>query len=226
LNRRAPLIVAIDGPAGVGKSSAARRLAERLGIPYLNTGAMYRALALAALDHGIDPGDREGVERLAGEVDIRLAPGEGADIEVLLDGRPVGERIKSPEVSEATSTIATYPAVRRQMVALQQEGGRALGGVVEGRDIGTRVFPDADFKFFFDARPEVRAGRRLAELLPRRPELTLEEVLDDLARRDHRDANRADSPLTRDATYRVVDTSDRGLEEIVAELEEVVRGGD
>lgn len=213
-------MVAIDGPAGVGKSTAARHLAARLGIPYLNTGAMYRALALEVLDRGVDPADERAVEGLAAVAAVELAPPAeaGGELEVRLHGRSVAARIKGPEVSEVTSRIATYPGVRRRLVELQREGGRRFGGVVEGRDIGTRVFPTARFKFFFDARPEVRAGRRLAELKPSRPELTLERVLAEQTARDARDSSRAESPLTRDETYRLVDTSDRGVDEVVEEL--------
>lgn len=222
-----PLVVAIDGPAGVGKSTAAKLLALRLGVPYLDTGAMYRAVALKALELGLDLEDAAGVERLAATVDLRLEAvtgGQGIDVVVLLDGVAVGERIRTPEVSAATSRLATYAAVRRRLVDLQREAGERWGGVVEGRDIGTRVFPDAAFKFFFEAKPEVRSRRRFEELAAAGREVSLDEVHADLEARDRRDSSRDHSPLTRDESYHLIDTSDRSVEEVVEEMVGVVRG--
>jgi len=222
-----PLIIAIDGPAGVGKSTVARALARRLGVPYLDTGAMYRAIALKVLEGGIDPEDGPAVEALAEKVEVSLRPRSGGDeagLEVLLDGEPVGERIRAPEVSEATSVIATLPAVRSRLVALQQEGGRRFGGVVEGRDIGTRVFPDTPHKFFLDARPEVRARRRYDELQQGGGQAVYDEVARDLEGRDRRDSSRRESPLVRDETYTLIDTSDRTVVEVVDAMVERIEG--
>lgn len=221
MSQRSPLVVAIDGPSGVGKSTAARRLARRLGIPYLDTGATYRAVALKVLEAGVDPADRRGVEELAAGADLALEPGageRGAELEVVLDGRPVGERIREPRVGEVTSRVAAYPGVRRRLVELQRRAAERHGGVVEGRDIGTRVFPDTSFKFFLDARPEVRHRRRYRELRETGREVAFDEVVAEMTGRDHRDANRAHSPLTRDPSYTVVDTSDLAVDEVVERM--------
>lgn len=212
-----PFVVAIDGPAGVGKSTAARELARTLGVPYLDTGAMYRAIALRVLDAGVAAESRDAVEALASTVDVRVEPAnEGASgLAILLEGQPVGARIRTPEVSAATSVIATYPAVRRRLVEVQRAAGERWGGVVEGRDIGTRVFPDAAYKFFLEARPDVRARRRQAELVRAGREVPLSQVEEEMAIRDRRDSGREDSPLTVDDSYVLVDTSDRSIEEVV-----------
>lgn len=213
-----PLVVAIDGPAGVGKSTAARRLARRLGVPYLDTGAMYRALALAVLDAGADPADRQAVAALAGRADLRLEPGTEGGVEVWLDGEPVGERIRSRRVGEASSVIAAYPEVRRRMVALQRACGEAHGGVVEGRDIGTRVFPDTSHKFFLTARPEVRHRRRFEQQRAAGHRVSHQEVAAEIESRDRRDAGRTDSPLACDDSYTVIDTSAIDAEEVVERM--------
>src|SRR5437899_1471851 len=156
------LIVAIDGPAGVGKSTTSRLVARALKIPHIDTGAMYRAIALAALREEIDPHDELALEGLAQRMRIDLVPGEPP--RVLLNGEDVTTLIRTPEVSMAASDVSTVPAVRRILVRFQQDLGRRSGGVLEGRDIGTRVFPETPHKFFLTARPEVRARRRFDEL--------------------------------------------------------------
>jgi len=217
-----PLIVAIDGPTGVGKSTVARTLAERLGVPYLDTGAMYRALGLKVLEEGLEPRDRQAVEQLLPSTEIFLDLREGA-LRVLLDGRPVEDRIRTPEVGAAASAVAVHSAVRRHMVQLQQAGAERTGGVLEGRDIGTKVFPRTPHKFFLDADPEVRFRRRYDQLRERGEEVSLEEVSSKVRRRDEQDAGREDSPLACDASYRRVDASHKSAEQVVEEMFNEVR---
>lgn len=219
-----PLIVAIDGPSGVGKSTAARHLARRLGVPYLDTGAMYRAVALAVLDRGADPEDREAVLAIAGAADVGLRGRDDGSFEVLLDGEPVETRIRVPRVGEAASKVSSYPEVRERLVALQRACAARFGAVLEGRDIGTQVFPDAPHKFFVTARAEIRHRRRHEQLVELGDEATLEEVAEEMQARDRRDATRDASPLIQDATYVEIDTSDLPVEEVVARMIAAVRG--
>lgn len=218
-----PLIVAIDGPAGVGKSTVARLLAGELGVPVLDTGAMYRTVALEALRRGADPDDRAAVEKIAHEIDLEMELGAAGQIEILLGGEPVGSRIRTPEVSEAASRVSTHPAVRERMVELQRKTAERTGAVLEGRDIGTVVFPHTPYKFFLTARQEVRARRRHRELEATGKDVPFEELLADLQRRDERDQSRATSPLRQDDSYMVVDSSELAPHEIVAEMAGLVR---
>jgi cytidylate kinase len=216
-----PIIVAIDGPSGVGKSTASRLTARALGIPHIDTGAMYRALGLAAIRASVSTRDAGALEALAARARIDFIPGERP--RVLLDGEDVSSQIRTPEVSMAASDVSKVPAVRRRMVGLQQELGRRSGGVLEGRDIGTKVFPDTPNKFFLTARPEVRARRRYAEMVEKGEAAIFEEVLADSVARDRQDSTREDSPLTCDASYQVIDTSDLTIDEVVAKIVAAVR---
>jgi cytidylate kinase len=216
-----PTIIAIDGPSGVGKSTASRLVAQELGIPHIDTGAMYRAIGLAAVRGGIDTRDGEALGELAARTRIDFVP--GAPPRVLLDGEDVTDLIRTPEISMAASNVSAVPAVRRVLVRLQQELGGRSGGVLEGRDIGTKVFPATPHKFFLTARPEVRAERRYRELLGKGMAADYDTVLAEAVERDHQDSTRADSPLAFDDTYTVIDTSDIGIEEVVAQIVTHVR---
>jgi cytidylate kinase len=203
-------VIAIDGPAGSGKSTVARRLAERLGLEYLDTGAMYRAVTFAALRRGIDPADPEPVEQLARSVVLEVTTEQ-----VRVDDVDATIEIRGPEVSRAVSLVAANPGVRTEMVRRQREWAEARdGGVLEGRDIGTVVFPDAALKVYLNARPEVRAERRAAEV----SDLDYETVAADMARRDALDQGRDTAPLRRADGAFELDTSDLTVDEIVAEL--------
>lgn len=218
-------MVAIDGPAGAGKSAAARALAQRLGVPYLDTGAMYRAVALASLRAGVSfplgEAQRPEVERIAAALDVEFA-GEAGCPRVLLAGEDVTASLRTPEVSQLSSEVSVLPAVRREMVKRQRALAARLGGVVEGRDIGTVVFPDAPVKVFLTASPEVRARRRFDELRQRGVLVDWEEVLREQRARDARDAGRADSPMRPAADAVVLDTSGLSLAEVVEALAAIV----
>jgi cytidylate kinase len=203
-------VIAIDGPAGSGKSTVARRLAERLGLEYLDTGAMYRAVTFAALRRGIDPADTEPVANLAMVVDLEVT-----EDHVRVDGVDATIEIRGPEVTRAVSLVAANAGVREELVRRQREWTRERGGgVLEGRDIGTVVFPDALLKVYLSARPDVRAERRAAEVAG----LDYETVAADMARRDALDQGREADPLRRADSALELDTSDMTVDEIVDAL--------
>ena len=216
-----PLIVAIDGPSGVGKSTTSKLVARALDIPHIDTGAMYRAIGLAAVRRGVDLRDGDALEALASRTAIEFVPGDPP--RVLLEGEDITHLIRTPEISMAASHVSAASGVRRVLVRLQQELGRRNGGVLEGRDIGTKVFPDTPHKFFLTARPEVRAQRRYDELLAKGQPVDFDTVLGESLKRDEQDSTRADSPLSYDASYTVVDTSDLTIAEVVDAIVGAVR---
>ena len=215
------MVITIDGPAGTGKSSVAHTVAKRLGFDFLDTGAMYRAIGLAAVRRGVGTRDGQALGELASNVRIEFIPGDRP--RVLLDGDDVTDLIRTPEISMAASNVSAVPAVRRVLVRLQQELGRRSGGVLEGRDIGTKVFPETPHKFFLTARPEVRARRRHAELAEKGQPADFDTVLAETVTRDEQDSTRADSPLSHDETYIIIDTSDLTIDEVVARIVRHVR---
>lgn len=199
------MIIAIDGPAGSGKSTLGRMLARALNLLYIDTGSMYRAVALAVADSAVDPANIEAVTDLAQRVDIDLE-GDPDSLKVWLGGRDVTERIREDDITEMSSIVSSIPGVRRAMVARQREMGKR-GAVMNGRDIGTVVFPDADIKFFLDAAPEERAERRFNEDRVVHPDATLAQTFAELNERDRRDSTRADSPLRIAAAAIVIDST-------------------
>jgi cytidylate kinase len=209
-NAHALTVIAIDGPAGSGKSTVGKRLAAELGLEYLDTGAMYRGVTFAALRRGIDPGDVDVVARLATQVEL-----ESHDGSITVDGVDASIEIRGPEVTRAVSQVAANPAVRTELVRRQRAWAHQRnGGVLEGRDIGSVVFPDAVLKIYLTASPEVRAQRRSKEVT----DLDYQTVAADIARRDALDQGRETGPLAQADGAVVVDTSEKGIDEIVAEL--------
>jgi cytidylate kinase len=214
------LIIAIDGPAGAGKSTIASRLARKLGYANLESGAMYRALALKAVEWDISFDDEAALLRAARESRIALEPASTGN-RVLLDGKDVTQRVRETDVTEGASRVSVHPLIREWMVARQQELGAGGGVVMEGRDIGTKVFPHADVKIFLDADPVVREQRRLQQR--NLPQADSAAVAAELRERDHRDRTRAASPLVAAADALVLDSSRLSEDEVLAKVEEFVR---
>jgi CMP/dCMP kinase len=214
------IIVAIDGPAGAGKSTVARHLARHFGLLNLETGAMYRAFALKALRSKTILNDSAALEKLAFATEIRLQSG-GDENRVLLDGEDVTALLRNATVTDAASRVSVFPAIRAWMVKRQQELAANGGVVMEGRDIGTVVFPHAEAKIFLDAAPEVRGMRRFDQMGPA-PEQQPEDVIRELRERDRRDRNRADSPLRPADDAVLLDSTNMTLDEVVAAAEKIV----
>jgi cytidylate kinase len=221
LNVKKALIIAIDGPSGSGKSTLGRMLARSLGLLYIDTGSMYRAVALAVLESSVNASDDVAVGSLAQRIDIDLA-GDPDTLRVTLEGRDVTEEIRSDEVTHMSSVISAIPVVRRAMVERQRELGRR-GAVLNGRDIGTVVFPDADVKFYLTASPQVRAERRYVESRTQESRLTFEATLAEMLQRDKRDTDRIDSPLSIADDAIVIDSSGLTIEEVHERMLEIVR---
>jgi CMP/dCMP kinase len=218
---RSHLIVAIDGPAGAGKSTVAARVAERYGLLNLESGAMYRAFALKAIETDTSFDEPDSLDALAARTEIRLVPKRQGN-SVYLDGIEVTERVREPDVTAAASRVSIHPGIRKWMVAMQRQLGAAGGVVMEGRDIGSAVFPDAGVQIFLDAAAEVRGQRRFEQNGPanrRAPESVLEE----LRERDRRDRTRAASPLVPAPDAVVIDSTNLSLSEVLARVEAIIQ---
>lgn len=215
------LHIAIDGPAGAGKSSVAREIATRLGIAYLDTGAMYRVVAYKALSHGLSIKDEEQVTALAGKIKITFGCGENPA--VYCDGKDVTTEIRSPEVGRAVSFIASYPGVRECLVNLQRQEAAKGSVVMDGRDIGTYVLPQAEVKIFLTASPAERAQRRHQENIMAGKESNYEEVLADIKKRDLMDTERKHAPLKPAPDAIILDTTDLSQQEVVETIIKIVR---
>ena len=207
-------VVTIDGPAGAGKTTVSRMLADRLGYRYIDTGALYRAIALAVHEGGIDPKDDAALEKMCTALSLRYDQTEKGP-RLLSNGRDVTDRLRTPEITMLASAVSARPAVRRFLLGVQRAMGREKGAVFEGRDMGTVVFPDADVKFYLDAPEKIRAMRRFLELRPK-TELTFEEVERDLVRRDRNDSTRTEAPLKPAVDAIRIDSADLAPAEVVA----------
>jgi cytidylate kinase len=215
-------VIAIDGPAGAGKSTLAAHLARRFGFLNLETGAMYRALALKAIENDLPFDDEAALMELAEYTRVMLEP-QAEGNRVLLDGVDVSRRVRDTDVTAAASRVSVHPKLRAWMVTQQRKLGEKGGVVMEGRDIGTAVFPDAEVKIFLDAAPEVRGSRRYRQRAPELAKVTEESVLRELRERDERDRNRAESPLRPAADAVVLDSTAMSLEQVLTEAEAIVR---
>jgi len=217
------MIIAIDGPSGAGKSTLGRMIARALHLLYIDTGAMYRAAALAVIRAGVSTTDEGAVADVVARADINLA-GDPDSLQVMLNGRDVSEEIRTEEVSHSSSVISTIPEVRRTLVNRQREmGNRASGVVLDGRDIGTVVFPQADIKFFLTAATEERAARRYEEERVKERDATFEATLADINTRDRRDSTRDDSPLRIADDAIVIDSTKLSIDEVFERMMAVIR---
>ena len=215
------IVIAIDGPSGVGKSTVAKQIARRLSYLYIDSGAVYRAIGLKALQTGVDLSETESLAGVAKGVEVRLE-GDPDHLRVFLDGTDVTTEIRSPEASHAASVVATKPGVRAAVVNTLREMSRGGGVVMDGRDIGTAVFPDAQVKVFFEAVPEERARRRWQEDLNRGRTVSLEEVQSEIDVRDRRDRERDATPLVKADDAILIDTSDLSIEQVTDRVLEIV----
>jgi len=215
-------IVAIDGPSGSGKSTVSKMLANQLGFVYLDTGAMYRCVGLLALRQGIEPTDEHGLLPLLAGLSIRFTPGEEERQRVFCNNEDVTEAIREHEVSQAASKASSVGPVRERLVAMQREMGNIGGVVMEGRDIGTNVFPDAEVKIFLTASAEERAQRRYAELLLRGEDVEFEQILADQLERDKRDSERELNPLVIAPDAILLDTSNLTIDQVVEKMVKLV----
>lgn len=211
------IVIALDGPSGSGKSTVAKFLSDKLNILYLDTGAMYRATALKALNLGIDTFDEEGVKTFINDIKLEIKYIDKSQ-HTFLDGEDVSQKIREPHMSMAASNISSLKMVRLKMVEMQRKIASDISCVLDGRDIGSYVLPDADYKFFITASPEVRAKRRFDELKAKNFDVNYDEILKDIEKRDYNDIHRDFSPLVqaKDAVY--IDTSDMNIEEVTNKI--------
>jgi cytidylate kinase len=216
------IVIAIDGPSGSGKSTVGRRLAERLGYRYLDTGAMYRVAALKAREHSIDLDDEEGLTKLCSALEIEFAQ-EGNQLKTFCNGEDVSEAIRKPKISALASEISTRKVVRKILVDVQWKMGREGGVVSEGRDMGTVVFSGAELKFFLDSTPEERGKRRCKELMEKGISVSLAETIVEMRERDERDRRRELSPLRKAQDALVIDSTHMTIEEVVDTMFEEAR---
>jgi len=211
------LTIAIDGPSGAGKSTAGRTLAKRLGYTYIDTGAMYRAVALKVKEKGIELKDESALYQMASSLHITFVP-MGEEIHIYCNGEDVSEAIRLPEISHLASEVSKKKGVREALVEIQREMAKEGSAVLEGRDIGTVVFPEAEVKFYLDADPEERAKRRFQELMARGIQIDFQKTLEEVLQRDHNDMHRAISPLKRAENSILIDSTHRSVEEVVEEM--------
>jgi len=211
------LTIAIDGPSGAGKSTAGRTLAKRLGYTYIDTGAMYRAVALKVKEKGIELKDESALYQMASSLHITFVP-MGEEIHIYCNGEDISEAIRLPEISHLASEVSKKKGVREALVEIQREMAKEGSAVLEGRDIGTVVFPEAEVKFYLDADPEERAKRRFQELMARGIQIDFQKTLEEVLQRDHNDMHRAISPLKRAENSILIDSTHRSVEEVVEEM--------
>jgi cytidylate kinase len=221
-NMSTPLVIAIDGPAGAGKSTVARKVAARLGLTYVDSGATYRAAALKVLQSGISPDDEQSVAKLMAQTDIRITT-DGLQSHVLMDGQDVTEKIRTSEVTLAAAKVSRLPEVRAKLIAVQRGFATGRGVVMEGRDIGTVVFPDAALKVFLRADPEERARRRLRQDSKEGRSATLEQTAYEIGRRDQLDAERKISPLVPAADAYQIDSTYLAADQVVEQILDMAR---
>ena len=222
MKKRKRLTIAIDGPSGAGKSTAAKGLAKRLGYVYIDTGAMYRAVAFEAQEKGKNFEDEEALYRWVSSLRITFSEKEEGT-HIYCNGDDVTQKIRSPEMSLLASEISKRRGVREALVEMQRQMGEGGGVVLEGRDTGTVVFPNADVKFYLDARPEERARRRYEELSMKGVTVQFDETLEEVIRRDENDMNRTLSPLRKDENAFLIDSTRRSAEEVIEEMVRVVQ---
>ncbi len=219
---RKKLTIAVDGPSGAGKSTVARSLAKRLGYAYIDTGAMYRSVALRVKERGISPEDELALNQLVLSLTIHFVA-EGEQNRVLCDGEDITEAIRTPEISLLASSVSKQKAVREALVETQRDLGKGGGVILEGRDIGTVVFPDADVKFYLDAERDERVRRRYQEMVEKGVKVDFKGTEEELGQRDHHDMHRIHSPLRKANDAVFIDSTHRSVEEVVEEMVRIIK---